>query len=80
MTRKFTQRHYIAVADALVKAYQHPALAIGHKGMSTEAERHGARVGIGLVTSEFVRVFSEDSERFDFEKFQKYISDRKGLA
>lgn len=77
MARTFTQKHYIAAADAIVAAYNHPALVIAHKGMSTETERRAARHGIALVEGSFVGAFIADSEKFDCNKFHKYIESRK---
>lgn len=80
MARQFTQKHYTAVADAIVEAYNHPALVIAHKGMSTDAERRAARHGIALVEGSFVDLFLKDSDKFDCTKFHKHIESRKAAS
>ena len=62
MARKFSQRHYIAVADALVEAYRHPAI-------DSDLETRG----IHKARASFVKLFSADSGKFDSGKFHKYI-------
>jgi hypothetical protein len=71
MARTFTQKHYIAVADALVEAYQHPAVTTGV--LRTEAESRSVTLGINLVRGAFVGRFTADSEKFDGQKFHRYI-------
>ena len=66
MARTFTQKHYIAVADALVEAYQHPAVTTGV--LRTEAESRSVTLGINLVRGAFVGRFTADGQ-----KFHRYI-------
>lgn len=78
MARKFTQRHYIAVADTIIAAYE----AADHIGMSLLPDksgkvRYGINFGIGKVTAQFIGTFSADSERFDCDKFHSYIKARR---
>lgn len=77
MARTFTKKHYTAVADALVAAYQHPA----NNGVFqhvTKVDSRSAQHGIGTVLAEFVKLFSEDSEAFDCDRFHQYVNSRIG--
>jgi len=76
MARQFTQKHYVAVADALVEAYRHPAISTSV--LYTEGAHNAARLGINLVRAEFVRMFSQDATEFDCDKFHKHIETRLG--
>jgi len=78
MARTFTQKHYIAVADAIVEAYNAPdhigtRLAPDARGK----QRYAVTLGVGKVEAQFVGLFLADSEKFDFNKFHKYIEARR---
>jgi len=77
MARTFTQKHYIAVADTLVAAYNAPD-HIGTR-LAPDAlgkQRRAVSLGTGKVLAQFDRIFSADSEKFDSHKFHKYIESR----
>ena len=43
----------------------------------TRVDSRSAHHGVSTVLAEFVRVFSADSEKFDCNKFHKYIEQRR---
>lgn len=72
MARTFTQKHYIAIADALVEAYQ---------ACDLDADTSVfASLGIDKQRAVFVRRFTADSAKFDAVKFHCYIAAALGGA
>lgn len=63
MARTFTQKHYIAVADAIVQATQW-----------TRPDDHEVLRGISRLRNSLTSSFNKDSEKFDIKKFDNYIS------
>ncbi len=78
MARQFTQKHYTAVADIIVAAYNAPD-HIGTR-LAPDArgdKRYHVQFGVGKVLAQCVGAFIADSEAFDCDRFHKYIESRK---
>lgn len=71
MAQKFTQRHYIAIADCIIEATRLIDEA-QRNGQTTAGERHG----VSIMRLALEDTFKRDSARFDHDKFQGYIAKR----
>jgi len=73
MARKFSQRHYIEIADVLVEATRRAQSIRENHTDSPNVPFNNSAFGIQLVTEVLVDVFGHDSSRFDIQKFEQHI-------
>lgn len=81
MTRQFTQKHYLATADAVVRSLNQTRVCY-HAGPCDAEDvcaRRERQNGIRVLRQQLEDAFSEDSEKFDAQKFSQYIYARTGI-
>lgn len=72
MTGMFSRRHYVKIADIFKRQYLHDReiITLGEKD---RIEQTAMEQRTFNLMNTFIKMFSDDNERFDKEKFLKHI-------